>query len=428
MSANVGGAWKYEYDISDGLLDDFEQQLEQVRQQLQEAMAELLPSTGSVGAAAAPPAVEAAAATAQPMSDTSCTPHSTQQQQQQQQLRLASFSSDWLFLPPFLAVLPAASLTALDLDLGCSSPQLNVPKWIAALTSLSNLQALRLSSANTCPVRPAYKIPARCLLALPQLSRLTALTLAGQHWSLKGLPEALQQLLTRSPPLLHQVHLLWWVQPWRLDIRHLTRLTELKIEMPMPHGAVLPAQLQCPTMQICKPAGSPGRREHKYASNLAAVMPLQQLQELTLTVNFPEPEVLLPLGSLPALQQLCLLYNGAKDAAAQAAAWPLLPQLRELLLHYFDAQTEQSMVEMLAAMAALTRLTKLQMPVTVMAPVPGQDSSVEGNFFTQLAGQLVGYPVCSSLAGMTGLKDLQIDGAWRCSGTVSADCPHLPGV
>jgi hypothetical protein len=420
LLANIGDAWSYDY--ADGLSEDVEQHLEQVRQQLQEAMAQLLPSAGSAGATPPPAAAEATAATVQPTLYAACTPHC--KQQQQQMLRLASFSSDWLFQPPFLAALPAASLTALDLDLGCSSPQLNVPKWIAALTSLSNLQKLRLSSSH--PTKTGYRIPARCLLALPQLSRLTVLTLGGQYWSLKGLPEALQQLLTQPPPLLQQLHLTWLVKPRSLDMRHLTKLTELTLEMGLPDKAVLPAQLQRLTMQIYKPPGPPGRHgEPVYASNVAAVMPLKQLRELILTVNIQEPEVLLPLAVLPVLQRLCLVYNGAKDAAATAAAWLQLPQLRELLLEFFGSPTEQDMVEMLAVITESTGVTKLRMPVTIRMPVPDRDSGEEVHGDRQPAFEWVGYPICSSLASMTHFKNLRIDDAAL---LVPGDAPALSAL
>lgn len=108
-------------------------------------------------------------------------------------------------------------------------------------------------------------------------------------------------------------------------------------------------------------------------------------------MEFKQPQLLLQVAQLPALQHLTLHYSGffsaSEAAAATASAWPLLPQLRELVLHA-DWDYEHAFARVLAGVAAATSLTKLYMQLGC--------SESWG----------VAVAVCARLTGLTRLKDL----------------------
>jgi hypothetical protein len=159
-----------------------------------------------------------------------------------------------------------------------------------ALARLSNLQHLSLADSSQKPVNGS------CLLGLAQLKQLTSLKLHG-GWSNHEQP--LKQLLAQPLPL-RQLDIHFWHTGTRqmpaLNMAALVQLQELTACMVLPEGSVLPLQLQ--QLQLGKHAVTAG--------SLSMVMPLQQLQRLTVLVNFQEQAPLLRLAQLPALQHLML--------------------------------------------------------------------------------------------------------------------------
>jgi hypothetical protein len=142
---------------------------------------------------------------------------------------------------------------------------------------------------------------------------------------------------------------------------------------------------------------------------------LKQLQHLSLRVDFEQPQLLLQLAQLPALAHLALQYDRhchEHTAAATAAAWPLLPQLRELdIVH--SVPSTQSQWEALLAGAAAAGLTKLALDTRMMsggAPQgePNLDSDDDdggGPYISQVAA-------CASLTKLTCLQDLTLSSDW----------------
>jgi hypothetical protein len=139
---------------------------------------------------------------------------------------------------------------------------------------------------------------------------------------------------------------------------------------------------------------------------------LQQLQYLSLRVDFTEQQPLLQLAQLPALQYLVLQYrHAAAAAAATAPAWGLLPQLQSLHLVHFDpirdgsdAPTEQQLAIILEGIAAATTLTKLVLEIRTAV-----SAEAEPQVQPQVDPQAV-LAVCGHLTGLMRLKDLTIHG------------------
>jgi Leucine-rich repeat (LRR) protein len=138
-----------------------------------------------------------------------------------------------------------------------------------------------------------------------------------------------------------------------------------------------------------------------------AISQMQQLQHLYIGVCSCKPELLLLPAKLPALKLLGLWYSGygVEAAAATAAVWPQLPQLRELNLSEQEL-SRQPWEAIRGGLAACTHLTKLvlynlQCQATELEHGLGQDMVIE------IEDEEV--EVCSSLAGLTNLKHLSME-------------------
>ncbi|WIA34024.1 hypothetical protein OEZ86_012405 [Tetradesmus obliquus] len=220
---------------------------------------------------------------------------------------------------------------------------------------------------------------------------------------------ALQQLLAQPPPQLQELHLevdegvgFDHEVLTALDASGLQQLRKLVVAGPLPELSVLPAQLQQLDLGYCE-----------YEEQLlAAVMPLQQLTALSFIVGFEEPEPLLLLAQLPALQELRLapLYMDWRAAVATAPAWGQLPQLRELETQFGEgvAGTWPQLMAVVAGVAAATALTKLVLWVPDLIDLidlTGGDDEQAG--VNDEGGQQQGpLDVCASIAGLTRLKEL----------------------
>jgi hypothetical protein len=223
-----------------------------------------------------------------------------------------------------------------------------------------------------------------------QLKQLRTLQLQG-NWK-RDIEEELLQLLAQPLPL-QQLHLtLKDEHEWKLQLAHLTQLQQLCSNIVLSRGSVLPKQLQHLTLYCCF-------RGLKTVP--ATVLDLKQLQQLELVVGFKDPRLLLQLAALPALQNIALVYEQAKDAVATASAWGQLPQLRELSLYLLNLNVSVEVLQaMIASAAAAAGLTRLGLCVN-LRPSAGTDM--------QLAG--VGAVVCDSLARLASLQHLDICGS-----------------
>jgi flagellar motor protein MotB len=320
------------------------------------------------------------------------------EQQQQQRLRLHSFSSsNMLKVVDLLAVLHPHSLTHLSLGL------------FEAMTTSSALSAafMQLNSLRQLHLHDVFVVShGSALTALAHLSQLTMLQLSGDwptvHLKLEDVrysrprePQpleppvaaALQQLLAQPLPLQNLELRLGCKLPV-LDMSNLTQLKQLSIGHSLvDDDSLLPATLQ----QLDFHAWSS-------AHSLAPVtrLQLQQLQHLTLCVDFDQPQQLLQLAQLPALQHLSLRYvhrhstKPGQAAVATASAWPLLPQLQELIVRVVLPYRHE-MAHILDGIAAATSLTELELKV---------------DFEDEVDISMPGIAVCSRLSCLTRLKDL----------------------
>jgi hypothetical protein len=324
-------------------------------QQLHEALSAAAAATAQFARTPPPPAAAAATEAAPAACESAAAaalvaPQQQQQQQQQQRWRLARFSCDLPGAAGMLAALPAHSLTCLELGLTQSSTA-NLNDLPAALARLSNLQQLKLVSM-TQDYEPRT-LPDR-LICLAQLSQLTRLELGGR------IADAFVKQLLRQPlQQLQQLRIYRGAHSpvIQLNLAHLTQLTKIaggSDEHPFvpAKGTVLPAQLKHLQLTVGYSGGA-----------LASVLPLQQLQQLDLMVEFPQQEPLLELTQLPALQQLTLRYRVMSLAAQAAAAWVHLPKLRDLRLEPdasrsrpLDADEMQTVVQGVATCYGLTKL------------------------------------------------------------------------
>jgi hypothetical protein len=284
-----------------------------------------------------------------------------------------------------------------------------------ALARLSNLQQLRLGGMQNASLGAALTT----LVQLPQLTLLECffswpsdLQVESQSPSralASPLSEALQQLLMQPLPLkilqlpggdLSQ-------QSPVFNMGRLTKLTELRAGgCLLAEDTVLPTQLQ----RLWFPSWAG-------ADSMAPLMRLElkQLQHLSLCVDFEQPQLLLQLAQLPALTHLALHYDSrceGEPAAATASAWPMLPQLRELVIeHSKDALPNQPQWEaILAGAAAAVGLTKLTLDARMISDELQEELSLAGDeyFDERWASEVA---ACASLAKLTCLQDLTIDGS-----------------
>jgi hypothetical protein len=173
-----------------------------------------------------------------------------------------------------------------------------------------------------------------------------------------------------------------------MDLVKMTQLTKLEtLCWDLTEGSVLPAQLQH------------FQGDASQSCALSALLPLKQLQRLQLGVGFPDQQPLLQLAQLPAPQNVSLQYCEASAAAGAAAAWPQLPQLRELDVTFYCSTASplpSQMAAILTSVARCTGLTRLELEVLEL-PVGGSDDARA-------------VAACGKLAGLTNLRDLHIDG------------------
>jgi hypothetical protein len=395
--------------------------------QLWAASGEMLQQALQTAAAPAPAAAAEAlpqAAAAQPITVSAALasismpgklPYFQQQQQQQQDLkqrhpqqqqpqcgwRLASFSCNLPGAAAMLDALPAHSLTHLELGVSHSGITSSAEQVAAALARLSNLQRLIITTGAGCRGADFPDIPRTYLKdGVALLPKLTSLTLP---WSADE--EPVQQLLSQPLPRLQQLLLTCCFA--EVNLSHLTQLQELGGEhgASLVAGSVLPAQLK--RLQLIARDGT---------RMLSSVLPLQQLQQLRLEVYFPEQQPLLQLAQLPALQHLALHYANPTAAVGAAAAWPLLPQLQELVVgdrgpHHNPYPTPQQFFNLLGAVTACSALTKLQLGCSAAGTIEFGYQTYPDN--RQLE-------VCASLASMTSLQELQLSNMWLVPGDAAA--------
>jgi hypothetical protein len=284
-------------------------------------------------------------------------------------LQLACFitsnrpGDDCLITPALLGALPAHSLTRLEFSMPSGRSDVSGQATAAALLQLSNLRQLRLSNYSA-----AGKFAA-VLAGIPQLKHLTSFCLqfvdcaAAEVHSELG--SQLQQLVDHAPPL-QKLQLGTDSTPlgkrWGhelsvgylpvLDLSGLEQLEEFGTSHRLREGFVLPAQLQRLHLGPCV-----------NAAQLAAVVGLQHLRQLSMLMESMDPAGLLSLSQLNSLQHLSLEYYYAAAAVVDAPAWRQLP-LRELYQEYTDNRsyiTGPMMEALLEGIAAATTLTRLQM-------------------------------------------------------------------
>jgi hypothetical protein len=181
-----------------------------------------------------------------------------------------------------------------------------------------------------------------------------------------------------------------------LDMRRMTQLTNLIVRRQLPGGSVLPQQLQ--QLQLGRCTSS---------SQLAALLPLRQLQSVDLHVGFSEGEALRRLASKTALQHLELHYDDAVAAADTAAVWAQLPQLQALEAKWKpdQAPSSEQASEILSGLSAAMSLTKLVVQPKAEYMQVAQDEA--GNVFEPGVGREA-VAACASLAKLTGLRELHI--------------------
>jgi hypothetical protein len=396
-NSHAGGGWRDE--AADAHLAAAQQLLQQsiaaaVRQR--SATAGMQASVAAAAAAAATSGLSAAGAVAAAVADL---PGAGQQQQQSlpQGLRLRSFNSG---LPRAVNMFVALQLRTLaHMDLNMEAARTDSAALSAAFVQLSSLRELHLTNMRATSLGSA-------LTTLAKLSQLTLLKLScwpTAQQQLPILPEvpstqlaepsaaALQQLLAQ-PLSLRELRLHMLRQLPVLDMSRLTKLTKLDTGCcQLPENSVLPVTLQ----QLEFHAWSS-------ADSLAPVTKLQlkQLQHLSLSVDIQQHQPLLQLAQLPALQHLALLYVGhysaGHAAVGTAAAWPLLPQLQELMLHA-DLPHEGDLTRIVESVTAATNLTKLDFNVIFEEPYGAE---------LQVAR-------FSSLSGLTRLQDLSFNISMR---------------
>jgi hypothetical protein len=153
-----------------------------------------------------------------------------------------------------------------------------------------------------------------------------------------------------------------------LNMALLTNLTELSTgSCEVAPATILPAQLQ--RLHFHSWAG---------ADSMAPLtrLELQQLQHLSLRVDFDQPQLLLQLAQLPALTHLALQYDRYCDehaSAATASAWPMLPQLRELEIAHDKLLRRPQWEAIQAGAEAAAGLTKLTLEARMMPEEPTEE-------------------------------------------------------
>jgi hypothetical protein len=319
-------------------------------------------------------------------------------------VNLSSLTSDAMGSVSVLAVLPAHSLTHLDVSLHWDSATDDAAALSAAFARLSNLQHLRLKTMESC------RIPSSGLAGVAQLTRLTSLKPQGT-W--QGTWQDILPLLLAG--LLSLCLLRLWLHevPNAVDLTHLIQLEELAFVGQQPKQLMLPQQLQRLELKSCD------------GSTLAQILQLHQLQHLKIDASELGAEQLLQLvQQLSSLQCLGLDYTwcAASDLAAVAEVWPQLPQLQDLQLPFHEPVSRQGMAAVLTSAGSCSGLTRLFLSVWFIDG-DGNYIAVEqedGEDEEQQQQQAVHNHVCASLASLTNLRDLSIRHAWIPAGDAIA--------
>jgi hypothetical protein len=371
-----------------------------------------------------------------------------------------------------LQLLPAHTLTRLELQIPLQQPHDNQASsepvgsqaLSAAVAQLSNLQHLRLAvqtsedaaaASDGALLDDAFGDPASgleplessiaeaCLAGIAQLSCLTSLELDVKASDTCEVGSGSQHIIQQAvAPQLQLRRLQLRVRHWEhnrfdasapvLDLAHLNQLTEFTLNSCLPDGTVLPQQLQhlhleesqlelqllyWDDFQRMKPILTPRaiyylaalkQLQHLHvghcnSSDLSSLTALSSLQEFSFEVRDSNPDALLRLAQLP-LKHLGLRYDGEFDAAAaNAPAWSQLPQLRELQFNVIEVDTQPTDLQLLSIMPGLTAcsgLTKLSLN--------GIYAEVVGYWHPDPDARDSNVAVCSTLAGLTTLKDLEI--------------------
>jgi hypothetical protein len=184
-----------------------------------------------------------------------------------------------------------------------------------------------------------------------------------------------------------------------LNMALLTKLTELSTgRCLLEEATVLPAQLQ--QLHIHSRAGA-----HSMAP--LTRVELQQLQHLSVRIDFEQPQLLLQLAQLPPLKHLALQYDcDGQPAAATASAWPMLPQLRELEIVHGEPPSQPAWEAIIAGAAAAAGLTKLALDTRMMSDEI-QDENLESDDGISERWPLE-VAACARLAKWTCLQDLTV--------------------
>jgi hypothetical protein len=291
-----------------------------------------------------------------------------------------------------LAALSPQHLTHLRIDqyrCSAAADAADALALAAAISQFTSLQQLTLNnwSSNT---------NSSCLASIAQFSCLTWLKLCG-NWDHAQQP--LQQALAQPLPL-RELILFLGLDRQELDMSALTQLQRL-------HMSGLPEQLVLPR-QLLRLQARTG------AGGLAAALPLQQLQDVDLSIVFDTPQPLPQLAQLPALRHVALSYSKVRHAARTAAAWPYLQQLQQLDVNFDvtagDVPNEQQMDAILARVAASTSLTKLGLGAACWDDEEEADHEVvaDENFHLDPQRQWCCVAACASLSGLTRLRDLTL--------------------
>jgi hypothetical protein len=229
--------------------------------------------------------------------------------------------------PAMLSSLPAHSIKTMDLTM--TSPEIAVPSLPLLFQQFSNLHTLNITVDDTWIWNGQVKVvqlPAALFLSLPQCLETLSFSHEGTYL---------------------------------LDIGHLTSLRELTVEAigGLVEGSTLPRSLLAATFVNTSMPGD--------ACNL-----LSALQQLTLEPTYLEPPgPILQLSALKGLQELRLKYEDLPSAAAGAAAWGRLPQLRALQVSGGIGSVVECQA-VLKRMAGVSGLTSVELDVTCRGPQP----------------------------------------------------------
>jgi hypothetical protein len=242
-------------------------------------------------------------------------------------LRLQSFAADSRFCcPTFLSRLPASSIESLELTMTLS--QIQAPSLPRIFQQFSNLQTLDLKVIESTGDLDDDEEEEGGMEQLPAAFFL-------------GLPASLETLHICAYDYVECL----------LAIQHLTALRALQLDawQGIAVGSTLPQSLLAATfLDAPMPDG--------------ACSVLSALQQLTLNIRTEESSgSLLQLSGLKALRELCLEYDGMWAAAAGAAAWSSLPQLKALQVWHLGGGGDVECQAVLEGLATARTLTSVDL-------------------------------------------------------------------